>query len=85
METYTLTTARASFTFPLDASKRTINRNFRAADESHLWPINGRFSATEIAIRRLRRFQAESGIALEGYEYILALENEISNIVNREV
>ena len=37
METYTLTTSRTSFTFPL-----------------------------------------------EGYEYILALENEISTIVNRE-
>ena len=68
-----------------EASKRAINKEFRKRDDSNLWPINGRFSATERAIRRLRRFQAESGLPIDGQEYVLALEAEISRIVNREV
>ena len=68
-----------------DASKRTINKHFRTIDDSNLWPINGRFSATERAIRRARKFENDSGIALEGQEYCLFLEAEISRIVNREV
>jgi len=68
-----------------EANKRAINKHFRAIDDSHLWPINGRFSATERAIRRARKFENESGIALEGQEYCLFLESEISRIVNGEI
>jgi thiamine kinase-like enzyme len=32
-----------------------INKHFRYQDESHKWPIQGMFNATERAIRRLRR------------------------------
>ena len=28
------------------ANRAAINRAFRAADQSHLWPINGRFVAS---------------------------------------
>ena len=63
-------------------SKRTINKHFRTTDDSKLWPICGKFNATERAIRRVRRFQAQTGTSIEGLEYWLALESELSNIVN---
>lgn len=66
-----------------EMSIRQINAHFRENDESHLWPICGRFNATERAIRRLRKFRRE-GIINPGYEYYLTLENEISKIVNNE-
>ena len=60
------------------ANRAAINRAFRAADESHLWPINGRFDATE---RAVRRFMHEAG-ELSGLAYALALDAELSRIVN---
>lgn len=54
------------------ATRAPINRAFRAADESHLWPIRGRFDATERAIRRVQRFMRESGEELSGLEYAYA-------------
>lgn len=63
-------------------SKRAINKHFRTTDESKLWPICGKFNATERAIRRVRRFQAQTGTSIEGLEYWMALESELSNIVN---
>ena len=63
-------------------SKRAINKHFRTTDDSKLWPICGKFNATERAIRRVRRFQAQTGTPIEGLEYWLALESELSNIVN---
>ena len=65
-----------------ELSKRDINKAFREVDESHLWPICGRFNATERAIRRLRKYQREGLEINSGLEYCLALENEISKIVN---
>lgn len=66
------------------ANRAAINRAFRAADESHLWPISGRFDATERAIRAVRRFMHEVG-ELSGLEYALALDAELSRIVNAAV
>lgn len=64
------------------ANRAAINRAFRAADESHLWPINGRFDATERAIRAVQRFMREWGYELTGIEYAYVLEAELSRIVN---
>ena len=58
-----------------DMTIRQINRLFRQHDTSMLWPICGRFNATERAIRRLQR-TAE-------YTYTDGLE--ISRIENGEV
>lgn len=63
------------------ANIRAINRAFRAQDESHKWPVSGRFDATERAIRRLRR----EGYDLLGLEYAYALDQTISDIVNAQV
>jgi hypothetical protein len=59
-----------------------INQAFRAQDDSHKWPINGRFNVTERAIRAARRFERESGCMMTGLEYALFLDAEISRIVN---
>jgi hypothetical protein len=64
------------------ANIAAINRLFRRQDESHLWPINGRFDATERAIRRLRRLAREGACIEAGLNYALALDAEISTIVN---
>ena len=64
-----------------EMTKRQINKYFRKNDESDKWPICGKFNATERAIRKVRKFFSE----LQGLEYALELESEISRIVNREV
>jgi hypothetical protein len=60
------------------ANIRAINKLYRQQDESHLYPVNGKFNATERAIRRVRKM----GYAIYGLEYCYALDGEISNIVN---
>jgi len=62
-----------------EMSRRQINAYFRENDESHKWPICGRFNATERAIRRVRRY----GFGVYGgLEYYLAVEHELTEIVN---
>lgn len=65
-----------------EMSIRQINAYFRKTDDSHLWPIRGRFNATERAIRRIRKRRRDGLDVNHGYEYYLTLENEISEIVN---
>lgn len=65
-----------------EMSIRQINAYFRSIDDSHLWPIRGRFNATERAIRRLRKLSRDGLDCTSGLEYYLSLENEISRIVN---
>lgn len=63
------------------ANVRAINKLFRAQDESHLFPVRGRFNLTERAIRKARAFQRSSG-AVYGLEYAYLLDSIISEIVN---
>lgn len=65
-----------------EMSVRQINAYFRKHDDSHLWPICGRFNATERAIRRIRRYRRDGMEVCSGLEYYLTLEREISQIVN---
>lgn len=71
-----------SFNEICEMSIRQINAHFRKNDDSHLWPIRGRFNATERAIRRIRKRRREGLDCNSGYEYYLTLENEITEIVN---
>lgn len=64
-----------------EMTKRQINKHFRKINDSEKWPIKGRFNTTERAIRRIRKLFPE----LQGLEYALTLESEISRIVNKEV
>lgn len=66
------------------ANIRAINALYRAQDDSHLWPINGRFNATNRALRRVGELRREQG-GIYGLEYCYAIEAEISTIVNGEV
>lgn len=60
-----------------------INAAFRSIDDSKKWLINGRFSATERAINRLKRIRR--AVPMYGLEYCYALEAMISKIVNEEI
>lgn len=62
-------------------SIRIVNRIFRERDDSDLWPINGRFSVAERAIRRMRRLHRHNGYGTV-LEYIYGLEHDASEIVN---
>lgn len=64
------------------ANRAAINAAFRAADESLLYPIRNRVDATERAIRRVQRFMRDSGEDMSGLEYALALDAELSRVVN---
>lgn len=72
----------AHFLIPYTAPKSFINALFRRNDDSACWPIRGNFNATERAIRRLRRMGAFVGEEYDPVSYTLALDNEISFIVN---
>lgn len=61
---------------------RKANKELRLKDDSHLWPICGRFNATEKAIRQFRRRGYEANSV---YEYKEVINNLISIIVNSEV
>ncbi len=67
------------------ATVRKVNSIFRKMDESAKWPILGRYNVTERAIRNLRKLRAAGGHCDTALEYALALDNEISRIVNAEV
>jgi hypothetical protein len=63
------------------AERRAINKLYRAQDESHLWPILGRFNVTERAIQRVNKYERDAG-AVNGLEYCYMLESIVSEIVN---
>lgn len=63
-------------------TRKEILKKYREEDESYKFPINGRFNATERAIRRLRVFEKEFGERLDGAELIEFLEQELTRIVN---
>jgi hypothetical protein len=56
-----------------------VNRAMRALDESHLWPIRGRFNVTDRAIGRIAR----EGYSVDGLDgYVRAVDDMIGRIVN---
>lgn len=65
------------------ANIRAINKIYRKQDESHVWPINGKFDVTERAIRQARKI-AQSNGAVYGLEYAYILDSLISEIVNND-
>ena len=64
------------------AEVRSVNKVFREKDESHLWPICGRFSVAERAIRQARKLAGHNGAFGSAYEYQAVLEGLASGIVN---
>jgi len=66
------------------ANIRAINKMYRDQDESHLWPISGKFNVTERAIRKARWLTRETGEKQTGLEYCYTLEMIMSEMVNNE-
>lgn len=64
------------------ANIRAINKLFREQDTSHLWPISGRFNATDRAINRARKYRQLS-YKVYGLEYAYLIDYLISEIVNK--
>jgi|TARA_R110000824_G_scaffold169383_6_gene346501 hypothetical protein len=64
------------------ATFATVRVKMRAEDESHRWPICNKFNATDRAIRRLNKAQADGLVIESPLEYYAALDAEISRIVN---
>lgn len=73
----------AKMTDDLDgmANIKAINKIFREQDQSNLWPICGKYNVTERAIKKARKFMADSG-AVYGLEYCYLLDGIISDLVN---
>ena len=67
-----------------EKNRRAILELYHKQDDSHLWPIQGKFNITTRAAKRVGRFINEAGYDLAGLEYCLALEDEMSRIVNDE-
>lgn len=63
---------------------RAINREMRQRDDSHLWPILGKFSVTERAIRQARYIRRKGSECYDATEYRALLDNLESAIVNDE-
>jgi hypothetical protein len=61
-----------------------VNAEFFKQDESHLFPIRGKFNVTRRAIRRVRAIRKHGCGPNDGLEYCLAIDAEISEIVNNE-
>jgi hypothetical protein len=74
--------ARRAEDYTGNAAVAVMNRLFRRQDESHLYPICGCFNVTERAIRRIRDARRDGLVIDDGLEYALALDAEISRIVN---
>ena len=70
----------------VDMSAMQINTLFREHDESYKWPILSRFNVTEQAIHALREL-CQNGVHIPdgGIEYAMALDAEISRIVNNQI
>ena len=50
-----------------------------------MWPINGRFDATERAIRRVRRYMREAGVDLSDLEYAHPIDADLTRIINAAI
>ena len=63
------------------AELKQINAEFRKSDDSSLWPIRGRFSVANRAIKQAYQFRADYG-PMSVEEYKALLEQLASEIVN---
>ena len=76
--------ARAAEDYSGRENRARINAAYRKQDDSHLWPVCGRFNVTERAIRRIRRLERDGAVIGDGLEYAYTLESIMSEIVNSD-
>lgn len=67
-----------------EAQVEAMKAIFLEKDDSSLYPINGRFNATERAFNNIALLEEANG-PLYGLEFALSVEHEISEIVNAEL
>lgn len=65
------------------AEVRMVNKQIRADDESHLFPIRGKFNVAERAIRQARK-ERKTNECYDDIAYLALLDSKISKIVNDE-
>ena len=66
-----------------EKNRAAIRKMYHAQDDSHLWPIRGKFNVTTRAAKKVSYYLIQgAGYDLAGLEYCLALEDETSRIVN---
>jgi hypothetical protein len=63
-------------------TRADVNKLFLAQDDSHLWPIRGKFNVTKRAIGRIRRAERDGMILDDLLAYALTIEQVSSEIVN---
>ena len=68
----------------MSRDRRDVNKLFMAQDDSHLWPVCGRFNVTRRAINRIRRLEREGMILDDLLAYALTIEQVSSEIVNNQ-
>ena len=66
----------------MSRDRADVNRLFMAQDDSHLWPVSGRFNVTKRAINRIRRLEREGLVLDDLLAYALTIEQISSEIVN---
>ena len=66
-------------------NRSAIFKHYRQIDDSSLWPIRGRYNVTDRAIRRLYRYEKESGEYLLGLELCYFIEDAESYYVNNNL
>ena len=64
--------------------RRIINRMYRQQDDSDKFPINGKFNATERAIRKVVKMEKQYAEFLRSLEYAYTIEMVLGHIVNDE-
>jgi len=67
-------------------NKRVVNKLLRKLDDSHLYPISGRYNATNRAINHYNYECNKYGMEICDcvYSYVATLEQMISDYVNHE-
>ena len=80
-----LTIVQKSIQRKLDLDYTDVRKIFRDHDESHLFPVLGRFNVTERAIRRVRRLEKDGLCVGSPLEYAHILDQHLREIVNAQV
>lgn len=66
-----------------EKSRFNVIRDALSSDDSHLYPIQGKFNATREAIQTCLKFECEYG-TMDNYEFEASIDHYVSSIVNND-